>query len=217
VKILTRGRSLPFFRQWAFALVALAWAGCGREQVQEYQVARESPPVQQPALPPGHSDMTAAAAPALDCKPPSDWQEASRGQMRVASFRVSGGEGQQAEVSVIPLPEPAGTVLDNVNRWRGQVGLAGVAEAELAGLAQPVEIAGQAAKLYEAVGVHPDTGKRASILAAMMPRDGVVWFFKMSGDADLVAGQKRPFVEFLKTVSFPERAPAGQPDAAPAP
>ena len=45
-------------------------------------------------------------------------------------------------MSVIPLPGLAGSDLDNVNRWRGQVGLSAVSEAELAKLVQPVEIAG---------------------------------------------------------------------------
>jgi hypothetical protein len=46
--------------------------------------------------------------------------------MRVASFRVTGKDGKQADVSVIPLPGLAGSDLDNVNRWRGQVGLPSV-------------------------------------------------------------------------------------------
>ena len=55
-------------------------------------------------------------------------------EMRAASFRVAGKDGKQADVSVIPLPDPAGSDLDNVNRWRGQVGLPGVSEEELAKL-----------------------------------------------------------------------------------
>ena len=122
--------------------------------------------------------------------------------MRAASFRVAGKDGKQADVSVIPLPGLAGSDLDNVNRWRGQVGLPGVSEAELAKLAQPVEIAGQSAGLYEQAGSNPGSGDKSRILAAITRRDGVAWFFKMTGDDGLVAEQKPAFIEFLKSVSF---------------
>ena len=123
--------------------------------------------------------------------------------MRAASFRVAGKDGKQADVSVIPLPGLAGSDLDNVNRWRGQVGLPGVSEAELAKLAQPVEIAGQSASLYEQAGANPGSGDKSRILAAITRRDGTAWFFKMTGDDALVAEQKPAFIEFLKSVSFP--------------
>lgn len=191
-------------------------AGCEREQVQEYRVAKEQPSPQQPALPPGHPDAAAAAAPALEYKRPPDWQEAPPGQMRVASFGVSGKDGKRAEVSVVPLPGLAGTDLNNVNRWRGQVGLPPVPEAELAKLAQPVEIAGQPAKFYEQAGTSPGATGQSRILAAIIRRGGVAWFFKMAGDDGLVATQKPAFIEFLRSVSFPEGASDGQPKAGPA-
>jgi hypothetical protein len=184
-----------------------ALAGCDRGQVQEYRVAKEQTPAQaqaQPAtLPPGHPDLSGAPAPALQYKRPADWQEAPLSQMRAASFRVAGKDGKQADVSAIPLPGLKGSDLDNVNRWRGQVGLPGVSEAELATLAQPVEIAGQSASLYEQAGTNPASGEKSCILAAITRRDGTAWFFKMTGDDALVTGQKPAFIEFLKSVSFP--------------
>jgi hypothetical protein len=191
-----------------FVLAALA--GCDRGQVQEYRVAKEQTQAQaQPgALPPGHPDTSGASAPRLEYKRPADWQEAAPGEMRAASFRVPGKDGKQADVSVIPLPGLAGSDLDNVNRWRSQVGLPGVSEAELAKLAQPVEIAGQPASLYEQAGANPGSGEKTIILAAITRREGEAWFFKMTGDDTLVTQQKPAFIEFLKSVSFP--APTAQ-------
>ena len=174
-------------------------------------MAKEQPSAQaqvQPGgLPPGHPDTSSAATPAaLQYKLPAGWQEAPLGEMRAASFRVAGKDGKQAEVSVIPLPAnlPGMTSgdLDNVNRWRGQVGLPGVSEAELAKLAESVEIAGQSANLYEQAGTNPGSGDKSRILAAVMRRAGMAWFFKMTGDDALVASEKPAFVEFLKSVSF---------------
>jgi hypothetical protein len=197
-----------------------AVAGCDRGQVQEYRVAKEQTPAQaqaQPAaLPPGHPDTSGAAAPALQYKRPAGWNEVAPGQMRAASFRVSGKDGKQADVSVIPLPGLAGSDLDNVNRWRGQVGLPAVSEAELAKLAQPVEIAGQSASLYEQAGSNAGSGDKSRILAAITRRDGAVWFFKMTGDDALVAEQKPAFIEFLKSVTFqPATAQAQLPPSHP--
>jgi len=181
-------------------------AGCVRGQVQEYRVSKEQPlaqaQVQAAALPPGHPDTSGAAAPSVQYKRPADWQEAPVGEMRAASLRVPGKDGKQADVSVIPLPGLAGSDLDNVNRWRGQVGLPGVSEAELATLAQPVEIAGQSASLYEQAGTNPGSGEKSRILAAITRRAGTAWFFKMTGEDALVAGQKPAFVDFLKSVTF---------------
>ena len=161
-------------------------------------------------LPPGHPDTSGAAAPALQYKAPAGWNEVAPGQMRAASFRVAGKDGKQADVSVIPLPGLAGSDLDNVNRWRGQVGLPAVSEAELAKLAQPVEIAGQTASLYEQAGANAGSGDKTNILAAITRRDGTAWFFKMTGEAALVTEQKPSFIEFLKSVSFSAAAAQAQ-------
>jgi hypothetical protein len=189
---------------WAFLFLLAVLAGCDRGQVQEYRVAKEQTQAQTlPAtMPPGHPDTASAALPAIQYKRSGEWQEIAPGEMRAASFRVSGMDGKQADVSVIPLPGLAGSDLDNVNRWRGQVGLPGVSEAELATLAQPVEIGGQAAKLYEQAGANPGSGEKSRILAAITRRGGMAWFFKMTGDEGLVAEQKPAFIEFLKSVSF---------------
>ena len=116
--------------------------------------------------------------------------------MRVASFKVAGPDGKQADVSVIPLPGGAGGDFSNVNRWRGQVGLAPVDEAELVKLAQPVEVASQPAALYE------QAGDAIRILAVIQHRDGTAWFFKLMGSAAVVQAQKEPLIEFVRGVKY---------------
>ncbi len=185
---------------------ALLLAGCGREDVQVYRVAKEQPsappaPEQTGALPPGHPDVS-AGPPKLQWKLPAGWQEAAPGEMRVASFRVPGPNGKQADVSVVPLPGLAGGDLANVNRWRGMVSQPAITQEALVKSAQAVEIAGQPAQLYEMAGQAPGSGEQTRILAAIQHRDGMAWFYKMSGDDDLVAEQKPAFVQFLKSVSF---------------
>lgn len=190
-------------------MLATILAGCGRNDIQVYQVAKEQGQGQlaqaQPAamMPPGHPD-TGPRLPKLRWKLPAGWEEVSPGEMRAASFRVAGKDGKVADVSIIPLPGLAGGDLSNVNRWRGQVGQPAVTEDELAKLAQRIEVAGQPAQLYDQAGDNPGSGEKTRILAAIQRRDNVAWFFKMTGGDELVAQQKPSFVEFLTSLSFTE-------------
>ena len=184
-------------------LALLITAGCGQNDIKVYTVPKEQPsPMAQAALPAGHPDIAAATAtPQLKWTTPDGWKEMPAADFRVASFKITGQEGKQADVSVIPLPGAAGGDFSNVNRWRGQVGQPPVSEEELKKLAQPVEVAGQAATLYEQNGEN-SAGEPTRILAVIQHRDEMAWFFKMTGDSQLVAQQKPVFVEFLKSVQF---------------
>jgi hypothetical protein len=122
--------------------------------------------------------------------------------MRAASFRIQDSAGKQADLGVVPLPGLMGRDLETVNRWRTTVGLPEVKEEELAKLAEKVEIAGLTADLYDQGGENPGSGEKARILAAILRKDNVAWFFKMAGDDQLVAKEKPAFISFLKSVSF---------------
>lgn len=181
-----------------------AFTGCGRDDVRTYRVPKETNSQLAAAdLPTGHPDVSGAAAlPATSANVPADWQEAPPGEMRVASFHVKGKDSKMADVSVIPLPGMAGRDIDNVNRWRGQVGLAPVSDAELAKITESVQVGGQDGKLYEMAGQNSDSGEKQRILAAIVRRPDAAWFFKMVGDDALVAEQKSAFVDYLKSFSF---------------
>lgn len=178
-----------------FLVVLLA--GCGDRGVQSYRVPKEE-----------HHHTTVPETPPttarLQWTTPAGWQEQAPSSMRVASFKAGTEDGKQADISVIPLSGEAGGDLSNVNRWRGQVRLSPVTEAELPQLAQAVEVAGQPAQLFNLAG------SNTTILAVALLREGTTWFFKMTGTPALVAEQKSAFVEFLKSVRF---AVAATPDA----
>jgi hypothetical protein len=90
-----------------------------------------------------------------------------------------------------------------------------VSAEELKTLAQPVELGDQPASLYEQSGGNAN-GVPTRILAAVQHRDGTAWFFKMTGDSDLVAQQKGAFIEFLKSIQFvATEAPSPLPDSHP--
>ncbi len=217
-------------RVWLPAVLTpllLLVAGCHRDEVKVYRVAKDQDQPQQqaapalptdspnPSLPPGHPDISSAPAaalpaasavalPQLTWKTPDGWTEVPPSQMRVASFKVTGADGKSADISVIPLPGLAGNDDANVNRWRGQVGLSPVSPDELKKSAEDVEAAGQPAQLYDIAG------DAQRILGVIQHRDDMAWFFKMTGDAALVEQQKPAFVAFLKSLNFaaaPEPTP----------
>ena len=157
------------------------------------------------AMPPGHPDIAggagdATAAP-LVWTTPAGWTEMPVTELRVGSFKINQA-GKIADVSVIPLPGTAGTDAANVNRWRGQVGLPVLSADNLQKTSEPIEISGQSAQLYDIAGVNPASGDTTRITAAIEHRADVTWFFKMTGDADLVEQQKPAFLAFLKSLKF---------------
>ena len=117
--------------------------------------------------------------------------------MRKGSFTVPGKDGANADLSIISLPGAVGGELANINRWRGQISLDPITEAELAGATTRVVVGDLTFTVVDLVG----TGDQAQrILGAMVPFDQSIWFFKLSGPAALVLEQKPAFLSFLQTV-----------------
>lgn len=193
-----------------YCLAALVGsAGCGREDIQVYHVPKEQAPVTAAAsLPPENSPVQ---SPALQWQTPPGWETLPATDFRIGSFKVTGPNDQQADVSVIPLPGGAGTDLSNINRWRGQVGLEPITEAELPQVTVPVRLSGQPALLYVLLG------KDIGILGLMQRRADATWFVKMTGDRPLVEQQQPVFTEFVQSMQFAaEQPPPAAPTGAPA-
>jgi len=202
-----------------------------QSDIKVYRVPKEQPPAQTTKPATGLVPVSESVLPRLTWKTPAGWTEQPAGQMRVASFKVQ-ADGKVADVSVIPLPGAAGGDLPNVNRWRGQVGLEPVTNDELTKSAGKLEIAGMPALLHEMTGTNTSSGDATRILGAIQHRDGMAWFFKMTGDDELVGKNLPAFLELLKSVKFeapgpgqlpanhppiePTQLPAGHPEIAPA-
>jgi hypothetical protein len=133
---------------------------------------------------------------------PAGWKSVPASTMRLASFAVDGGNGQTGDVSVVALGPASGGVLANVNRWRNQFGLGPLDETGLAPATSTLDTpAGDHAVIVELNGEGPMAGKR--MLAAIVARPDRTWFYKLTGEAALVAAQKDGFVSFVKSVKYP--------------
>jgi hypothetical protein len=132
---------------------------------------------------------------AIKWQAPAGWTSAPPSQMRYASFAVE-KNGEKADISVVTFPGEGGSDLDNVNRWRQQIGLA------------PVDANGLKSMVahQDAGGVHFDTvdmsGSNARVLAAWTRHGGAAWFFKMTGPPALVEQEKSNFGAFLQSIRF---------------
>lgn len=190
-----------------------ALTGCDRQSIRTYTVPKEEIPTPPPA-----QSATAAvpARPSVTWSLPEGWEELEPNQFRVGNFRVPGEGDAAAEVSIIPLPGRAGSDLANVNRWRGQVGLPPVVEADLARLGSTITIDGQDSRLFEFAGTSPGEGEPVRMLAAISRRGGTAWFVKMLGPDKLVAGQKEVFGKFLAGLKFGGATAGAKASAAPA-
>ena len=200
-----RNKSVRALASGAGLILVLTLSGCGREDVKVYRVAKDQPNPATAApggMPAGHPAVGGPAQAQLTWKTPDGWNELQPGGMRVASFKITGNNGKQADVSIIPLRGGAGGDFANVNLWRDQVSLPPVTAEELAGLVQPVAAGGLRADLYELPGKSPENGEPTRILGAIQHREDTDWFFKMTGDDQLVAEQKPAFIEFLKSIAF---------------
>jgi hypothetical protein len=201
-------------------------AGCNQDEPKVYHIAKDdsSPPQPEPAsLPPAtpapestppampQPDMSSPQAagpslPALSYQLPEGWQQKTPTEMRVASFTAPGPNGQSADVSVIPLPV-VGRDLELINMWRSRVQLPATTDSDAVNQAQPVAIGSEQGRLFEFVSDKPLMGNsRQRIIVAMLTRDTMSWFFKITGQDEFVTSQKEKFLQFLKSVTFEENA-----------
>ena len=145
----------------------------------------------------------AATAPAAaDAKPqikwevPENWTKAAPSAMRYASFAVAGQDGESADISASVFGGDGGGDLENVNRWREQIGLEAVGADELKSLIVPVTC--QDGQIF----MVDMTGPKARILAGWARLDGKSWFFKLIAPDRLAGSEKAAFAKFLQSVQF---------------
>ena len=116
--------------------------------------------------------------------------------MRKGSYRmvVAGGE---ADISITAFPGATGGLEANLNRWRGQVGLAPLDPGQVVADAQRLEINGLSFTIVDY------QGSAGHMVGAIVPFNGNSWFFKLTGPDATVVAAKPVFLEFLRTVKAP--------------
>jgi len=131
---------------------------------------------------------------------PENWEPSTLSQLRKAAFRVQ-DDNQQVEITIIDLAAQAGSLLPNINRWRGQVGLAEVDQQQMESELVEVtvgDVKGSYVKLLAPEGAE----KQQAILGVIAVRGARSWFVKLSGDTPLAERETENFMNFVATIGF---------------
>lgn len=202
-------------RALAAVCVLAGLAACDREQIAHYRVAKEQPPPSAAmpagmgagasggamggAMPEGVAPAGKPSGAALGWTLPKGWVQEQGGAMRYASFKVP--VKGTVDASVVVLPGPAGGELANVNRWRGQIGLAPLDEGGLAAARRTVTTKAGPLNVYD-FSSGGASGKR--LIAGLTALEGNTWFVKLTGEAGAVGAARDDFMKLLGSLRFDE-------------
>lgn len=177
-------------------LTLLSFSGCSRDEVRTYRVPKEAAP----ELPAAAGTTSGAPAPAgaLTWQAPSHWEELPASGMRRGSFTLRGDGDQTADLSIIAFPGDVGGMTANVNRWRGQVGLASLTADEVDASIQHTDTAFFHMDFVSMSG--EAGGVPTRIDGAIFNHGGESWFVKLMGPAELVAAEAGNFRAFVGTI-----------------
>ncbi len=193
-------------------LCVMALAGCRRDEIRTYAVNKEPasaapPPAAAPSPGPAaaadaamrNTAVDTATGPALAWTAPEGWQAGPERPMRKATLLVPGAEGAAGgELAVTAFPGDVGGNLANVNRWRQQLGLPPIGEAELGAALQHIDVGSLHVDVVELAG--PGGASAQRVLGAIVPYAGATWFFKLTGPDALVARERERFLGFVRSI-----------------
>jgi hypothetical protein len=144
-----------------------------------------------------------AAMPPQDTGPPpikwhtpENWTAVSPSAMRYASFTASVDNGEKIDISVVTFPGDGGSDPDNINRWRGQIGLPPLDRNAVSSQIAPLKTADTTFSTTDIVGAKGRT------IAAWTRHDGLALIYKATGPNAAVEKEKPNVVNFIESVRF---------------
>ena len=179
----------PQFLAW---LKSVDTGGGGGESAPEASASSSAP-----AVSGGSERASGGGADGLpNWQVPAGWKAAGPKPMRLASFDIPDAAGN-GDVSISKLSGNGGGLLANVNRWRGQVGLAPLEAGALAANSKTVATAGGDSGTWVEL-----VGTEKTILGAIVARGEVSWFFKLTAPAAGAAQNRDAFEQFVRSIRF---------------
>jgi hypothetical protein len=234
------------FSNLCLGLLVLSAAACKQNrEIKVYRVDKEAPltPSQPaaaaephagvPGIPSGsagdpHAGLTAeqlavtgpSGGPQITDSPPAHWKKMPATSMRQASYLVEGEGGAVSDISLVILRGAAGGILDNVNRWRGQLAQPAIDEAALRETSKTITTYLGEAVVVEIEGLAPgaDAAKDGRMMGVIANKGADAWFYKMRGNSVLTTSEKENFIKWVQSVkpaTETAAAPASIPPAAP--
>ncbi|MHB0955804.1 MAG: hypothetical protein ACYC0X_05425 [Pirellulaceae bacterium] len=131
---------------------------------------------------------------------PDTWVVAATDAFSQQAFSVSDGAAT-ARITISQLRGDGGGLLENVNRWRRQVGLPDAVESELAAVTEEFPIDGTRGVYLECAG-NNEQGQPEAVYGWIGLQEDRSWFIKIRGEAQLVSDQRETFRTFLKSLKL---------------
>jgi hypothetical protein len=114
-------------------------------------------------------------------------------------------DGKVVELEATVTVTPAGgSKLENLNRWRGQLKLPELSQAEMDLQTRKIDVLGVKADYVDFA--NPQLAKgRNRFLGVLLPYEKQTWVLKMAGPDELVGEQKQAFETFVKSIKLDAR------------
>lgn len=208
--IFKKGGHMRCFRIHAplagIALGVVLASGCGRDEVEVYEVPKGSETIAAPqeqgqtAQPPRERIGETASTPQFRDSTatwdiPEGWREMpDPPPMRLATYVTDGPSGD-VEIAITRFPGDVGGILANLNRWRGQVGLGSINEGELDNHVEYFTLPG-----FEGYYSHM-RGPQQHMIAVGIHEEAIdqTWFVRVTTDGASAEAVKDEVLEFAKS------------------
>jgi hypothetical protein len=130
---------------------------------------------------------------------PEKWVRMKPREMAPEVLRVTNDEEEVAEITFVRLPGGGGGLAGNINRWRKEIKLPELPDAEAENAAARWEVAGAKAHFVD-LDNPKGPEERNRTLGVILPMGDATWFIKMSGPGDLVGENRKEFEGFVKSL-----------------
>ena len=194
-----RGRLLR--TQALFLPIVVLFSSCNQAKIAVYRIPKEVVAME------SNTGSLAPAPPSVLPKwtVPADWKEQPLSEMRLASFKAEGANGESADVSITSFPGDAGGLESNVNRWRTQVHQAPLDSDSLAKTLERTTVDGVPVVLVD-LQAPPGTEKPDRIIGAVLRAADRTWFVKMTGPPAVLQAQANNLKQFVDSFRFPNQS-----------
>lgn len=129
---------------------------------------------------------------------PPHWTSLPASPPRRATYTFTGENGATAELAVTDFPGDVGGELANVNRWRGQVLLEPTSSEAHAAAVERLQVGERSIAVVDFTGGSADAPVR--LVGAFVPLAESTWFFKFTGDPEVIEREKAAFRAMLQTI-----------------
>ena len=129
------------------------------------------------------------SGPGVSWTVPQGWVQEPGSGMRFATLRKG-----SLEMSVTQLISSG--VAQNVNRWRGQIGLQDAGPDEMEQIVETFSVSGSQASFVAM------EGETQALIGGILPRGDQTWFFKVFGERSEVMKEASTVRSFMKSIQF---------------